>query len=191
MSFPALAQDAATDSDTLNRLLACRALSDEGARLACQDEHLAALAQATESGRVVVVERQALREVERESFGLNLSSVGRLGSFLRRSDSAEARAAAETETFSDGSVATYDETGQIESLSGLAVQSVDRVRNKLRVTLVNGQVWAQTDSTPLPGVSRRAIRDGLTVEIENGALGSHFMRLSSSPSRRFRAERIR
>ena len=189
--FPALAQDVSTDSDTLNQLLACRQLTDDAARLACQDEHLANLADATETGRLVVVERQALREVERESFGLNLNSVGRLGGFLRRSENAEARAASERETFADGSVATYDEEGQIESLSGLSVQSVERVRNKLQVTLSDGQVWAQTDSTQLPGVPRRALRDGLTVDIESGALGSHFMRLSAFPSRRFRAERIR
>ena len=44
--FPALAQDVRTDSDTLNSLLACRAIGDDAARLACQDEQLDALAQA-------------------------------------------------------------------------------------------------------------------------------------------------
>ena len=189
--FPALAQEATTDSETLNQLLACRELTDDAARLACQDAQLASLAEATETGRLVVVERSALREVERESFGLNLISVGRLGGFLRRSENAEAHAASESETFADGSVATYDDFGQIESLTGLSIQSVDRVRNKLHVTLADGQVWAQTDSTPLPGISRRALQNGLTADIESGALGSHFMRLSAFPSRRFRAERIR
>ena len=191
--FPALAQDASTDSDTLNQLLACRQLTDDAARLACQDEHLAALAQATANGRLVVVERQALRQVERESFGFNLPSVGRLGGFLRRSDAEtenEQVAQAETETFEDGSTATYNASGAMERLTGLPVSAVTTQGGKLRVTLANGQVWAQTDSTRLPRISRRAVQDGLTAEIETGLLGAHFMSLSNNERRRFRAERV-
>ncbi|EAP89110.1 MAG: hypothetical protein CMH91_10160 [Oceanicaulis sp.] len=188
--FPALAQDVRTDSDTLNSLLACRAIGDDAARLACQDEQLDALAQATEAGRVVVVERQALRQVEREGFGLNLPSMGRLGAFLRGSD-AERVAAADSETFEDGSIATYNAEGSLEALTGLPVETVERVRGKLRVTLANGQVWAQTDSTRLPTISDRDVRNGLTAEIESGLMGAHFMSLSSNTRRRFRAERIR
>ena len=192
MSFPALAQDAGTESETLNRLLACRALTDDAARLACQDEHLASLAQATESGRIVVVERQALRQVERESFGFNLPSVGRLSGFLRRPDNTEAEqlAEAETETFDDGSTATYNANGAMERLSGVPVSEVTTRGGKLRVTLANGQVWAQTDSTRLPRISSRAVREGLTAEIETGVLGAHFMTLSNNERRRFRAERV-
>jgi len=192
VGVPALAQDTGTDSETLNRLLACRALTDDAARLACQDEHLAALAQATETGRVVVVERQALRQVERESFGLNLPSVGRLGGFLRRSGGSEAEQVveAETETLEDGSVATYNEEGSLEALTGLPVENVELVRGKLRVTLANGQVWAQTDATRLPTISNRDIRNGITAEIETGLMGAHFMSLSNNTRRRFRAERI-
>jgi len=65
------------------------------------------------------------------------------------------------------------------------------VRGKLRVTLANGQVWAQTDSTRLPTISDRDVRNGLTAEIESGLMGAHFMSLSSNTRRRFRAERIR
>ena len=194
VSFPALAQGAETESETLNRLLACQALTDDAARLACQDEHLATLAEATQTGRIVVVERQALRQVERESFGLNLPSVGRLGGFLRRSSSdtagAEQVAEAETETFEDGSVATYNEEGSLDSLTGLPVEEVETVRGKLRITLANGQVWAQTDSTRIPTISNRDVRNGLTAEIETGLMGAHFMTLSNNTRRRFRAERI-
>ena len=189
MSFPAMAQDAGTDSETLNRLLACRTLSDDAARLACQDEHLASLAQATETGRVVVVERQALREVERESFGFNLPSVGRLGDFLRRPEREDV-AEAETEVLEDGSTATYNDNGSLDRLAGIPVSNVSMRGGKLRVTLANGQVWAQTDSTRLPRISSRAVREGLTAEIETGLLGAHFMTLSNNERRRFRAERV-
>ena len=189
MSFPAMAQDAGTDSETLNRLLACRTLSDDAARLACQDEHLASLAQATETGRVVVVERQALREVERESFGFNLPSVGRLGDFLRRPEREDV-AEAETEVLEDGSTATYNDNGSLDRLAGIPVSNVSMRGGKLRVTLANGQVWAQTDSPRLPRISSRAVREGLTAEIETGLLGAHFMTLSNNERRRFRAERV-
>lgn len=190
--FPALAQGVETESETLNRLLACRALTDDAARLACQDEHLATLAQAAESGRVVVVERQALRQVERESFGLNLPSVGRLGGFLRRPDSADATelAQAETETLEDGSVARYNAEGSLERLTGVPVSEVSMRGGKLRITLANGQVWAQTDSTRLPSISSRTVQNGLTADIETGLLGAHFMSLSNNERRRFRAERV-
>lgn len=189
-SAPSLAQDAQSEPETLNRLLACRALSDDAARLACQDEHLAVLAQATESGRIVVVERRALREVERASFGLNLPSVGRLGSILRRNEADEAAAVAEVETLEDGSTATYDASGALESLVGVPVSDVSLRNGMLRVTLSNGQVWDQTDSTRLPRISSRALRDGVRADIETGVLGAHFLRLSNHPSRRFRAERV-
>ncbi|VXC65629.1 hypothetical protein [Oceanicaulis alexandrii] len=190
-SAPALAQEAQSESDTLNRLLACRALSDDAARLACQDEHLNTFAQATETGRIVVVERRALREVERESFGLNLPSVGRLGGLLRRRDSEEAATAvAEVETLEDGSTATYNASGSLDSLVGVPVSEVSMRGGKLRITLANGQIWAQTDSTRLPRISSRAVRDGLTADIESGVLGAHFMSLSNSQRRRFRAERV-
>ena len=189
---PALAQDPQSESETLNRLLACRALSDDSARLACQDEHLGALAQATESGRIVVVERRALREVERESFGLNLPSVGRLGGLLRRRDSGDSEATemAEVETLEDGSTATYNASGSLESLIGVPVSEVTLRNGKLRITLANGQIWAQTDSTRLPRISSRAVRNGLTADIESGLLGAHFMSLSNNERRRFRAERV-
>ena len=190
-SAPTLAQEAQSESDTLNRLLACRALSDDAARLACQDEHLNTFAQATETGRIVVVERRALREVERESFGLNLPSVGRLGGLLRRRDSEEAATAvAEVETLEDGSTATYNASGSLDSLVGVPVSEVSMRGGKLRITLANGQIWAQTDSTRLPRISSRAVRDGLTADIESGVLGAHFMSLSNSQRRRFRAERV-
>lgn len=191
-SAPALAQDAQSESDTLNRLLACRALSDDVARLACQDEHLNTLAQATETGRIVVVERRALREVERESFGLNLPSVGRLGGLLRRPgpEQAEATAVAEVEILEDGSTATYNASGSLESLVGVPVTEVSMQGGKLRISLANGQVWAQTDTRRMARVSSRAVQDGLTADIESGTLGTHFLRMSNNPYRRFRAERV-
>ncbi len=64
------------------------------------------------------------------------------------------------------------------------------MRGKLRITLANGKVWAQTDSTRIPTISNRDVRNGLTAEIETGLMGAHFMTLSNNTRRRFRAARI-
>jgi len=190
----AQAQDAPSESAALNALLACQSITDDTQRLACQDEQLAAFAQATQSGQVMVVERRAVQAVARESFGLDLPSISRLTSVFRRGsapDSQAVAAATEVTEFEDGSTATYDELGQIEQISGLVVTNVEERQGKLWVTLENGQVWRQTDSALVPRISARRVRNGITASVERGALGSHFMRLSSHSSRRFRAERIR
>jgi len=189
----AQAQDAPSESAALNALLACQSIADDTQRLICQDEQLAAFAQATQSGQVVVVERRAVQAVARESFGLDLPSVGRLTTMLRGGSNrqVERAAADQTTQFEDGSSATYNSDGQIEQISGLKVAQVTERQGKLWVTLENGQVWRQTDSTVLGHISARRIRNGVTADVELGALGSHFMRLSSHSSRRFRAERVR
>ncbi|MGX6647361.1 hypothetical protein ACWCOP_05400 [Maricaulaceae bacterium MS644] len=188
----ALAQDP-SDGGAVESLFSCRSIEDPQARLACQDDRLAELSQALDSGRVVLVERDAIRNVERESFGLSLPSIAGLGAFFGRGDN-EARVSApvqaETETRAeDGSVTVFDDSGSVDEIRGLAVERVttDRV-GKLTVYLENGQVWRQTDTASVS--VRRSHLDGLTATISRGALSSYFMTLSHN-SRRFRAERLR
>lgn len=177
----------------VDALLSCRAIEQAEARLACQDSRLAELAQALDSGRVVLVEREAVRSVERESFGLSLPSIASLGSFFSRDgDDAQgaASAQAEAETIAeDGSVTVYDGSGALDEIRSLPVQRVTTDRyDKVTVYLENGQVWRQTDSEFVGYRSRHL--DGLTATIDRGAIGSYFMELSHN-GRRFRAERLR
>jgi hypothetical protein len=177
----------------MESLLSCRLIEDSQARLACQDDGLAALSQALDSGRVVLVEREAIRNVGRESFGLSLPSIDSLGNlFGRRSDDGQALAQTEAESETsaeDGTVTVFDDTGAVDEIRGLTVERVatDRV-GKLTIHLENGQVWRQTDTESVS--VRRSHLDGLTATINRGALGSYFMTLSHN-SRRFRAERLR
>ena len=50
----------------------CRTIAESQARLACFDKQVAALAQATASGAIVALDRQAVRTARRSLFGLDL-----------------------------------------------------------------------------------------------------------------------
>jgi hypothetical protein len=182
-----------TQSETVDAMLACRSVDDDAQRLACLDAQLAELSQAIDSGRLVIVERSAIRAVERDGFGISLPSVSSLGSlFARSSDEAadEARSVEErTEVQEDGSEVIYAPGGGIEQMRGLPVRSVTTNRaGDLVVTLENGQVWVQSDTTRVRA-PRRNEMDGLSASVEDGALSSFFMELSHT-SRRFRVRRL-
>lgn len=168
-------------------LVACRSVESEAERMACLDRELARFAEAVESGRVVVIEREAVRALERESYGITMSGVQRLTGLLRRS-SAQGNEP-ETETLEDGSQIVYRADGGVDEMRALPVTGVryDRA-GKAVVTLANGQIWVQTDSTSFGRVTRARLDEGLTADLLPGAMGSNFMTLSHHP-RRFRVQR--
>lgn len=169
-------------------LMACRNVQAESERLACLDRELAAFADAVEARRVVVIERDAVRALERESFGIEMPGIQRLTGLLRRGGAEPG--GPETETLADGSQVVYRADGGVEEMRALPVTAVRYDRTgKVIVTLANGQVWIQTDLTTFGRVSRSRIEDGLTADLFPGALGSNFMALSHHP-RRFRARRL-
>ncbi|MFP4519258.1 MAG: hypothetical protein ACLFQ5_07375 [Oceanicaulis sp.] len=178
-----------SDSAVVDSLLACSALQDDTARLACQDTALADFSAALDTGRLAVVERSVVREVERESFGLSMPRIAELGGLFRRSDSDADDGTPEEEVMADGSVAVLNAAGGIEELRGLGVDRVTVGRDDmLTVHLENGQVWRQTSNRNVRP-PRRDDMDDLTASIERGALSSHFLELSHN-GRRFRVERI-
>lgn len=68
----AAAQQTPQSAAASDRVLACRSIADAGERLACYDAAAAAFAQAQESGQVVVMDVEDVREARRGLFGLNL-----------------------------------------------------------------------------------------------------------------------
>lgn len=169
-------------------LVACQSIEAETERLACLDRELANFAEAVESRRVVVIERDAVRALERESFGIEMPGIQRLTGLLRRGGSE--LNGPETETLADGSQVVYRADGGVEEMRSLPVTAVryDRAGMAI-VTLANGQVWIQTDSTSFGRVTRARLDNGITADLFPGALGSNFMALSHHP-RRFRARRL-
>lgn len=67
----------AFQADPVDDVLACRAIDDIEARLACFDASAERLASARQSGDIVIVEREDVEAVERDSFGFNLPSLPR------------------------------------------------------------------------------------------------------------------
>jgi len=188
-------------------LFACQQVADTAARAACFDAAVSDFKTALDGGEIAIIERRAVREVERDGFGLSLPSLSGIQQVFRRDgvDEGEQTAQAESEvqarrspelaepeveTFEDGSRAEYRDDGRLDRISGAPVASVRDTRDGIVVTLENGQVWRQTDGTRVLPVRRRHLEAGLTAEIERGMLGSYFMTLSHD-GRRMRAERMR
>ena len=63
----------------LQRLLACRGLSDGAARLACFDREAGAAAQGFARGDIVAVDREKIRSTKRTLFGLAIPNLGLFG----------------------------------------------------------------------------------------------------------------
>ena len=193
MAFFATAQTGAQPADsgesaTVRALLACQSIEDNADRAACLDRQVAELDAELQSGRLVIVERAAIQSAQREAFGLDLQSVSGLGALFAAFRPSEGEDV--SEQLDDGSRVIYSAEGDIRSLLNAPVANVTQNRvGKLVITLENGQVWRQTDSVQIP-IVRNSRRDGLSADIEPGALGSHFMTLSHHP-RRFRTQRVR
>jgi hypothetical protein len=87
---------ALAQSDALDPILACRAIADDGERLACFDQAAAALSGDEAAGEIVVVRREQIEQAERESFGFSLPGVSGLaqsvGGLFARDPSREPRA---------------------------------------------------------------------------------------------------
>jgi hypothetical protein len=65
----------AQTGDPVDGVLACRSIADVEQRLACFDQTSTTLAAAREQGEIVVVTRESVQAVERDSFGFNLPSL--------------------------------------------------------------------------------------------------------------------
>lgn len=170
-------------SPLMDDLLGCRALTQDSERLSCMDRAASALDTAISAGELTVVERQRAVVAERNTFGRAVSGTGRIFGSLFAGSGSEYSV---QQAYDDGSVAERTEDGDIQALRGVPVQAIRADQfGKLVITLSDGQVWRQTDS--------RRIRvpqsvEGVTADIERGAMTSFFMRLSYHQAR-FRAAR--
>jgi len=140
-------------------IYACANTANDAERLACYDAAVGRLQAAEAAGDVALVSREDVREAQRSNFGLMLPNLTIPG-------------------FGNGG----DDTNRIDTVA-FPIASVERdVRDRVVVTLDNGQVWRQTDQKTF------SIKDKEEAEIRRGALGSFFIKLDGG--RAFRAERI-
>ncbi len=141
------------------KVLACRAIPEPGARLACFDQTVGELAKAAAVGDVVVVDKAKVQEVRRQAFGLpNIDAL---------------------KFFSPGA--------KPEALDHVAIKIGHVGHNQLGrwvVTSTEGQVWIQIDSAdvyPEP-------KAGDMATIRPGMIGSYFMKIGDGSAFRVRRD---
>lgn len=127
------------------KLAACRAVTDDTARLACFDREVAAFDVAVRERKVAVVDQEDIRKTRRTLFGISLPRVKLFGD------------AEDGEPELKEVVAVIRSTSQGEG-------------GRIVFTLQDGAVWAQTDDYPV----FYAVKPGQKVTIKRASLGSFF-----------------
>lgn len=148
-------------ADLLQRVTACRAMSDDQARLACFDAATAALDAAERKGELVVMDQTQIREAKRRAFGLELGDAFRV--FERGEGGAQ----------------------EVDEVTLTVAQASRGADDRWLVTTTDGQVWRQTEA----GRGARAPQAGSSLEIRRGALGSFFMKIDGQRAVRARREK--
>ncbi|HEY0102078.1 MAG TPA: hypothetical protein VGB60_01290 [Brevundimonas sp.] len=136
--------------EQLQRLLACRAVTETTARLACFDATAGALETAHRDGSLVVVDRGQMDRARRETFGIDLPALPRL--FGSRAG---------------------PELSEIETT---LVSATINPREEWTFRLADGSTWRQTDS----GSVQFRNRPGQPVRIRRAAMGSFLMTVGGS-----------
>ncbi|WEJ98664.1 MAG: hypothetical protein P0Y59_17175 [Candidatus Sphingomonas phytovorans] len=121
-AYPAIARDepAPARAPVFQHLIDCRAITDTGARLACYDREVAALADAEAAKNVVIIDKEQIRGAKRSLFGLTLPSF----KLFAGNDN--------------------EDVGQIESRITSARDGTDG----WIVGLADGSMWRQIDTKP-------------------------------------------
>jgi hypothetical protein len=136
----------------IEKLMACRTLTEPMARLSCFDAAVGKLAQATAAGDVVVVDKAKVQEVKRQAFGLpNIDAL----KFLSVSGKAE----------------------PLDHISFTIAQAKEVSPGHWLVTASDGQVWRQTDADE----AYREINPGDTAVVTHGVLGTYFLKVGKTP----------
>jgi hypothetical protein len=127
----------------------CRKQTDDAGRLACYDKAVDAFEQAQNKGDVVVVDREQVRQVNRQTFGFNLSSIN---------------------LFARG---TKEEP--VNNLSVELASAQQEADGKWLLTTNEDAVWRQIDTTLLNNAPRR----GDKMVIRRALLSSFFCKVGN------------
>ena len=133
-------------------LVACRALTDDSARLKCFDAAAAELQSQADRRDLVLVDRQQMRDTKRRLFGLDIPDLNPFGGSEREED-------------------------EVKSLDGVVSSAYLDGNSRWVIRLEDGSHWAQTDDNPI--VLRP--RAGHKVRITRAAMGSYMMRVNGQP----------
>lgn len=142
-----LAQDKRVPTNTLmDAVVRCKTELGDEARLRCYDAAVAALAEATASGSIVVVDKEDVRKTRRSLFGFALPKLPFFGSDDSGDDQPD------------------EIEAKIKSVRGLGY-------GKWLIELDTGAKW-QTTETSGP---TRDPKPGQAIKIKKGAMGGYFL----------------
>jgi hypothetical protein len=144
----ALAQTKVGDAPAaIRRLLDCRLLPEEHARVVCYDAAVDAIAGSLTKGDIVAVDQEQVAKVKRQAFGFSLPALN-----------------------------LFDHPAQpapLENLSALVERAYQRGDGGWVLELEGGAVWSQTDAERL----FRFPKKGSKAEIRKAAMGTYFINL--------------
>lgn len=143
----------------VQKLVDCRKVSDDQARLACYDQATAAFDQAEAKGDVVVVDREQARKVRRQAFGFAMPSI----TLFEKGETKE----------------------EVENVTGVVAAARQDGAGHWVIKLEDGAIWTQVDANEL----FKTPKPGMPVKIRRAALGSYMMSIDGQGSfRAHRAE---
>lgn len=142
----------------LQKVLDCRGIADEKARLACFDGSVGELTAAQGRGDLAMVDREQVRETRRKLFGFTLPDLN---------------------LFGDGDKDDkVDKADRVEEITGkIKAVSMNRDGGYI-ITLEDGARWEQTSAMAWG----RPPRPGATATIKRAALGAFKFSVDGSPS---------
>lgn len=122
VASPANADEKPPVATALTKLAACRAITDDGARLACFDREVGAFDTAVRERKIAVVDQAEIRKTRRTLFGIALPSIK-----------------------------LFDSSGEPEIKEVVAtIKATSRGEGgRIVFTLEDGAVWMQTDDWPV------------------------------------------
>lgn len=161
LALPAMAETPATTGE----VYACADISDDLQRLACYDTAVGRLKAAEEAGEVATVTREEVEQVKQDSFGFSIPSLPKLA--LPK-------------------LGGGDKDGEIKEIEQTIVSARLNPLKKVIITLENGQVWQQTDTTRIYVSKKKPPQKAV---IKTAALGSFKVKIDNG--RVFKAKRIK
>lgn len=144
--------------EPLSRLMACRAVADGTARLACYDAAAGALQTAEREGEVVVFDRAQVAETRRQLFGFEMPTLPRLFG--------------------------QDGGEPIDSIETTLVGAARNNDGRWVFRLDGGGAWRQIDSERV----RFENRPGQPVRVRKATLGSFLLTVGDSRAVRVRRQ---
>jgi hypothetical protein len=130
--------------DTYSKLIACKAITDQAARLDCFDKTSAALEQAIAQKEVLVTDKAQMKEVKRGLFGFSLPKLSLFGGDDEDKEAKEIEAV----------IARASQLGR---------------KGPWVIYLEGGAKWVQIDGDIFP-----APKPGQKIRLQKGAMGSYF-----------------